>query len=424
MTTNNKADLFFHFRNIVDFAAKHGLSDEFFDQAESNLAAVTDALNLTVVQAALFALLLEYGEDDAATIGGIARSIGCGRIEMFAYMDDFEVLERRGFICAVADPRRPVGKTRAGRGLPAYIVPLGVIKALRRRFAPGGAPRQGPERGARTSPEGNGSSPQESFFAGLDNGESLKEMSAYQGLIPANTIKAKRLFYSEKTTRRVAELKELLIEKNFAGVRKRLAEKNMRTGFACLFSGPPGTGKTETAYQIAGAAARNVMLVDASEIKDRWFGESEKRVKELFDRYHRLVKGSRIAPILLFNEADAVLGKRQTLGDERRGCGQTENAIQNIILQEMENLEGILIATTNMTGNLDQAFERRFLYKIEFEKPDLDTKKAIWQSIMPELDRETVETLSRKFDFSGGQIENVARKEAVSSILSGAPPLP
>jgi SpoVK/Ycf46/Vps4 family AAA+-type ATPase len=111
------------------------------------------------------------------------------------------------------------------------------------------------------------------------------------------------------------------------------------------------------------------------------------------------------------------------LGEDRRGPGQTENAIQNIILQEMENLSGgILIATTNMTGNLDKAFERRFLYKIEFEKPDAEAKRAIWKSIMPSLNDEDAGVLSDRFDLSGGQIENVARKATVAGLLYGKEP--
>jgi SpoVK/Ycf46/Vps4 family AAA+-type ATPase len=117
------------------------------------------------------------------------------------------------------------------------------------------------------------------------------------------------------------------------------------------------------------------------------------------------------------------LGKRQTLGEDRRGPGQTENAIQNIILQEMENLAGgILIATTNMTGNLDKAFERRFLYKIEFERPGAAAKRAIWKSALPGLGDEDAALLSDRFDLSGGQIENVARKAAVAELLYGNKP--
>ena len=94
-----------------------------------------------------------------------------------------------------------------------------------------------------------------------------------------------------------------------------------------------------------------------------------------------------------------------------------ENAMQNIILQEMENLEGIMIATTNLTGNLDAAFERRFLYKIEFDKPSPKERKDIWKTFLTDLTDEQAAELSKRFDFSGGQIENIARKRIVSDIL-------
>ena len=99
-----------------------------------------------------------------------------------------------------------------------------------------------------------------------------------------------------------------------------------------------------------------------------------------------------------------------------------ENAIQNIILQEMEQLEGIMIATTNLTKNLDKAFERRFIYKIEFERPTIEARTAIWQSMIPNLDEEVALSLAAQYDFSGGQIENIARKRTVSLILNGAEP--
>ena len=98
---------------------------------------------------------------------------------------------------------------------------------------------------------------------------------------------------------------------------------------------------------------------------------------------------------------------------------KTENAIQNIILQEMETLEGIMIATTNLTQNLDAAFERRFLYKIEFQKPSAETKRAIWQAMIPSLDAETAAVMAAAYDFSGGEIENIARKMTVEFILTG-----
>jgi SpoVK/Ycf46/Vps4 family AAA+-type ATPase len=96
-----------------------------------------------------------------------------------------------------------------------------------------------------------------------------------------------------------------------------------------------------------------------------------------------------------------------------------DNAMQNIILQEIEDLEGILIATTNLTNNLDSAFERRFIFKIEFHKPDTKVKSLIWRSMLKDLSDEDARQLATNFDFSGGQIENIARKRTVDYILSG-----
>jgi hypothetical protein len=262
-------------------------------------------------------------------------------------------------------------------------------------------------------------SAREQFLGDLD----LKEKKNVRGnnIIRSDAVAEKKLYYPPKVRVQIEELTGLLREENFSFIVKRLKESNMKTGFACLFSGSPGTGKTETAYQIARATGRDIFFVDISETKSMWFGESEKTVKALFTRYNGMVKHASVAPILLFNEADAVLGKRQELSSERRGPAQTENAMQNILLQEIENLNrGILIATTNMAHNFDEAFERRFLYKIKFEKPDPEAKTAIWKSILPQGDID-VPALASRFDFSGGQIENVARKALVAGLIRGAP---
>jgi len=241
-------------------------------------------------------------------------------------------------------------------------------------------------------------------------------------LIPVSKLSEKKLYYNEKTNNRISELTSLLLDDNFKSVQKRLSENGMRTGFACVFSGPPGTGKTETVYQIAHKTGRDIMLVDISATKSCWFGESEKLIKDVFDQYRTIVENGGITPILLFNEADAVLGKRREISKTSGGVAQTENAIQNIILQEMEDIKGILIATTNMTDNFDKAFERRFLYKIEFDKPDFESKKLIWKSNIKDLSDEDATKLAEQYDFSGGQIENIARKTVISSILNGLPP--
>ena len=117
--------------------------------------------------------------------------------------------------------------------------------------------------------------------------------------------------------------------------------------------------------------------------------------------------------------ADAIIGKRQ-VGAER-AVEKMENSIQNIILQEIEQLDGILIATTNLAENMDKAFERRFLYKIQFEKPDLNCRTQIWQAMIPPLNDADASYLAGKYDFSGGEIENIARHFTIQSILHGQP---
>ena len=237
------------------------------------------------------------------------------------------------------------------------------------------------------------------------------------GMLKPQDLTPKRMFYTKEVERQVTELNSLFQQNQFVEIQERMREKGFRNGFACLFYGGPGTGKTETVYQLARQTGRSIMLVDVPQIKSKWVGDSEKNIKALFDRYREVVKRSRLAPILLFNEADAIIGKRQE-GAER-AVEKMEDSVQNIILQEMENLDGIMIATTNLQQNLDKAFERRFLYKVQFDKPTVEARACIWREMIPELGEAEVTALASKYDFSGGQIENVARHYAIDSILHG-----
>jgi SpoVK/Ycf46/Vps4 family AAA+-type ATPase len=158
-------------------------------------------------------------------------------------------------------------------------------------------------------------------------------------------------------------------------------------------------------------------MVTISETKSMWYGQSEKLIKDVFDQYRRQAEKSEITPILLFNEADGVFSSRKQIGHSN--VDQTENAIQNIILQEMEDLEGILIATTNLTQNLDKAFERRFLYKIRFDKPDFKNRIRIWKDRIDGLTPPELRTLAGKYEFTGGQIDNIARKLLMQKVLYG-----
>ena len=137
----------------------------------------------------------------------------------------------------------------------------------------------------------------------------------------------------------------------------------------------------------------------------------------MFKDYKSYAKKQSLTPILFFNEADAIIAKRKEANTSN--VSDTENRIQNILLEEIENFEGILIATTNLATNMDTAFERRFLFKIEFQKPGVKAKSQIWKSKMPQLPDEDCELLASQFDFSGGQIDNIVRKNEINEIIYG-----
>ena len=244
-----------------------------------------------------------------------------------------------------------------------------------------------------------------------DEDENINMLTSYKQLAQ------RPLYFSGKTEEQVQTLTKLLNEEQLAKVRQALKAHKMPLGFCCLFYGTPGTGKTELVQQLAIATQRDLFQVNIATLRDKYVGESEKQLKRIFDKYRSLVKTQERAPILFFNEADAIFGNR--MENTQRSVDKMENALQNIILQEMEVLDGIMICTTNLTSCLDKAFDRRFIYKVEFDKPTHQARKLIWQSMLSSLNDEQATELANRFDFSGGQIQNISRKQVINAIFSG-----
>lgn len=238
-----------------------------------------------------------------------------------------------------------------------------------------------------------------------------------ENIIFPKDIIARKLVFSPSEMKQLYVLKDVLQPIQFLQTQKRLQEKDLPKGIAALLHGAPGTGKTEVVKQIAKETNRELMKVDISQSKSMWFGESEKVVKKIFTDYKSFMEGSEETPILFLNEADAIISKRGAV--DKSNTRQTENAIQNIILEELENFEGILIATTNLADNLDSAFERRFLFKILFNLPSNSIRAEIWKTKLPLLSTEDCEFLAGKFSFSGGQIDNIIRKSEINEIVHG-----
>lgn len=242
----------------------------------------------------------------------------------------------------------------------------------------------------------------------------VKVTSDFLEMIEPENIIYENLLYNSKENKSVNIIKNSLKNVSYNKVLVRLHQNNMNKGITILFHGYPGTGKTSTALQIAKETGRVLLSADAAQIKSMWIGESEKNTRKIFDEYRRISKQLKEQPILLFNEADAFLSKRVKVS---HSTDQTFNSIQNILLQELENFEGIFIATTNLSNNLDHAFERRFLYKLSFEKPSNDTVCSLLSTAFPGIANDELREIANQFQLTGSNIQNIKKKIQIMQIF-------
>lgn len=247
----------------------------------------------------------------------------------------------------------------------------------------------------------------------------FKNRKKPDNIIAPDNIPYRKLVYAKDEVSQLELLSSLLEEDNLQKTQNRLLENNMPPGIIVLLYGASGTGKTESVLQLAKKTNRQIYKVDISKSKSMWFGESEKITKKIFTDYKTFAKKCEQTPILLFNEADAIISVRKDIGTSV--VDNTENTIQNILLEELEGFEGILIATTNLASNIDKAFERRFLFKIKFNQPSLWSKREIWKLKLPSLSVPECDILAAGFDFTGGQIDNIVRKNTMNEIIYGSP---
>ncbi len=184
-------------------------------------------------------------------------------------------------------------------------------------------------------------------------------------------------------------------------------------GLGVLFCGPPGTGKTMAAYILASELGLGVMKVDLSRIEDKYIGETEKRISEVFE------KAEANNCLLFFDEADSLFARRTEVSDshDRHANAQTAH-----LLQKMEEFDGIVVLATNLSGNIDPAFRRRLRFVLEFAKPDAKIRAVLWKKFIPEeLPREELDFdfLAKAFDLSPAEIQWTAFSAAVYA--DGAP---
>lgn len=188
----------------------------------------------------------------------------------------------------------------------------------------------------------------------------------------------------------------------------------VRPGYTCLFYGPPGTGKTLSACLLGKLCAREVHRVDLSMVVSKYIGETEKNLARVFDLAEQ--RGW----ILFFDEADALFGQRTRVDSAHDRYANQE---VSYLLQRIEDFPGVVILSSNLRGNIDDAFTRRFQSVVAFPMPEAEERYRLWSESLPALlerdgDLDLVR-LAEKHEISGGTIINIIRYAALRSLVRG-----
>jgi len=205
----------------------------------------------------------------------------------------------------------------------------------------------------------------------------------------------------------MAQLKELLTRARYReqvlDVWKMGGPSARRRGLTALFAGPSGTGKTMAAEVLASELGLDLYTVDLATVVDKYVGETEKNLDRIF------AEAERVNGVILFDEADALFGKRSEVSDAHDRYANVEVAY---LLQRMELFEGIAILATNLRANLDEAFTRRLDALVDFPDPEEEYRRRLWErtlgTTVPRDANLDLDFLARAFKLSGGAIRNIA----------------
>lgn len=257
----------------------------------------------------------------------------------------------------------------------------------------------------------------------LDGNSIFKLVTAKQtldDLILPNKVKDSIVTAIKQNNRNVLEKLSGWGLSNDNFIQDGFEETEVKPSLLMLLYGVPGTGKTFAAGAIANSMNKQLLVTDISQILSCWVGESEQNVRKIFDQYQHIVRWTKNPPILLLNECDQFLGAR---GDTSRSVDKMYNQMQNLFLEAFERFSGTLIATTNLRENLDDAFSRRFHFKLEFPFPEAEERKQIWRRTIPKtlpVSKDvSFESLAEKYALTGGQISVVIKNAAVEAAQNG-----
>ncbi|SUA90009.1 ATP-binding protein [Pandoraea pulmonicola] len=229
----------------------------------------------------------------------------------------------------------------------------------------------------------------------------------YSAGFPAKRITTRHdwrdLVLTPEVVEEIEQIRQWL-DRGDAVMRRWQLDRMVKPGFRALFYGPPGTGKTLTATLLGKAAGVDVYRIDLSKIVSKYIGETEKNMANVFDQ----AQNKRW--ILFFDEADALFGKRTEGSSANDRHANQEVAY---LLQRIEDYPGVVLLASNLKGNIDEAFARRFQSAIHFPMPDDAQRLQLWHNLFPERRGLAADVdlpaLAAAHVLSGGALLNVAR---------------
>ena len=195
--------------------------------------------------------------------------------------------------------------------------------------------------------------------------------------------------------------------------------KRVKPGYRALFHGPPGTGKTLTATILGQRTSQPVFRVDLSMVVSKYIGETEKNLAQLFS------KAENKNWILFFDEADSLFGKRTSVRDAHDRYANQE---VSYLLQRIEDFNGLVILASNLKGNIDKAFARRFQSIVHFPMPNPSQRLQLWkQTMSPDLpfaNEVDIMQLAREYELSGAEIVNILLYAYLETTAGGKKEIP
>lgn len=236
---------------------------------------------------------------------------------------------------------------------------------------------------------------------------------SYSADFPAKHISTRMewedLVLDEEVARQVQEINDWIVHEDKIMVEWELG-RVLKRGYRSLFYGPPGTGKTLTACLLGKSTGLDVYRVDLSLVVSKYIGETEKNLSKVFDQAeHRKW-------VLFFDEADALFGKRTATSSSNDRHANQEVAY---LLQRVEDFPGVVILATNLKGNIDEAFARRFQSMIHFPMPEYWQRKQIWERSFSTKtvleDGFDLDVIARDYELAGGSIVNVMRHASLKA---------